>query len=187
MSGLPTLHTERLILRPFVLSDAPEVQRLAGEREIAATTINIPHPYEDGVAEEWINKHAERFEKGEIADFAICDRENGHLIGATALFLSLSNERAELGYWVGKPYWGKGYCTEAAREMLRFGFEELDLNRIFAHYMGNNPASGRIMEKLGMKYEGCMRQHVKKWGELLDMIFYSIIKSEYRATLRAPE
>ena len=179
---LPSLHTDRLILRPFELSDAPEVQRLAGEREIAATTINIPHPYENGMAEEWISKHAERFQEGETADLAICDRGDGHLIGATTLFLKPEYDRAEIGYWIAKPYWGRGYCTEAARAMLRYGFEELGLNRIFAEYMGSNPASGRVMEKLGMKCEGRLRQHVKKWGEFQDMIVYSILESEYLGT-----
>lgn len=183
----PTLLTERLVIRPFAPSDAPEVQRLAGEREIAATTINIPHPYEDGLAEEWISKHAERFEKGEIADFAICDRIDGHLIGTITLFLSPENKRAEIGYWTGKPYWGKGYCTEAAREIVRFGFEHLGLNRVFGEYMAGNPASGRVMEKIGMKYEGRLRQHMKKWDEFQDMMVYSILRSEYVKMRKADE
>lgn len=176
----PTLNTERLILRPFELADAPEVQRLAGEREIAATTINIPHPYEDGVAEKWIASHPERFQKGEVANFAICESESGKLIGAMTLFFNLEYERAEIGYWIGKPYWGKGYCSEAARAIVRYGFEQRGLNRIFGEYMASNPASGRVMEKIGMKCEGRLRQHVKKWGELEDMIVYSILKSEFR-------
>ncbi|MBN2209116.1 MAG: GNAT family N-acetyltransferase [Candidatus Coatesbacteria bacterium] len=181
----PTLLTERLVLRPFEASDAHEVQRLAGEREIAATTINIPHPYEDGVAEKWIASHPERFEKKEVVNFAICDRTNGHLIGAISLFFSPENQRAEIGYYIGKPHWGNGYCTEAAREMLRYAFEELGLNRIFGEYMAGNPASGRVMEKIGMKYEGCLRQHIKKWDEFQDMKVHSILKCEYRTTQNA--
>ena len=142
----PTLQTERLVLRPFELSDAAEVQRLVGEREIAATTINIPHPYEDGVAEKWIASHPERFAKGEVANFAICDRESGSLVGAITLFLSLENERAEIGYWIGRPYWGRGYCSEAAQAIVHYGFDERGLNRIFGEYMASNPASGRVME-----------------------------------------
>ena len=181
IKGLPTLQTERLVIRPFELSDAKEVQRLAGDREIAATTINIPHPYEDGMAEQWIATHAARFDKGEAAEFAVCDREKGNLVGAIALLLKLDYERAEIGYWVGKPYWGVGYCTEAAREIIRYGFEQLGLNRIFGEFMAGNVASGRVMEKVGMKYEGRLRQHMKKWGEFQDMVVYSILKSEYEA------
>ncbi|MCD6327498.1 GNAT family N-acetyltransferase [bacterium] len=183
----PTLTTERLILRPFELRDAPDVQRLAGTREIAETTINIPHPYEDGIAEAWIATHAERFENGGVVNFAICDREGDHLIGAISLFLKPHHERAEIGYWVGKPYWGKGYCTEAAREIVRYGFDELGLNRIFGEYMAGNSASGRVMEKIGMEYEGRLRQHMMKWGEPQDMMVYSILKSEYQAMQKASE
>ena len=88
---------------------------------------------------------------------------------------------------MGKPYWGKGYCTEAAREIVRYGFDELGLNRIFGEYMAGNSASGRVMEKIGMEYEGRLRQHMMKWGEPQDMMVYSILKSEYQAMQKASE
>ena len=99
MTERPTIKTERLILGPYTLDDAPELQRLIGDRDIASTTLNIPHPYEDGMAEEWI----------------------------------------------GKPYWNQGYCTEAARAVLKYGFAVLGLNRVHASYMTRNPASGRVI------------------------------------------
>jgi len=77
MAERPTIETERLILRPYTLDDAPELQRLIGDKDIAATTLNIPHPYEDGMAEEWIGRHQERFDKGEGLSFAITHREEG--------------------------------------------------------------------------------------------------------------
>ncbi len=178
MDRQPELLTERLLLRPFTLADAPEVQHLAGDQAIASTTLNIPHPYEDGMAEEWISTHQERFERGELADFAIVRREDSALIGAIGLAMHPEHESAELGYWVGKPYWGQGYCTEAAKAVLEYGFNVLRLNRIYAHYMARNPASGRVMEKIGMKYEGHLRQHVRKWGEFEDLKLYSILKHE---------
>ncbi|MFH1699776.1 MAG: GNAT family N-acetyltransferase [Candidatus Zixiibacteriota bacterium] len=175
----PKLHTERIILRPFELSDAGVVQRLAGEFEIADTTILIPHPYEDGMAEEWISTHQPQFEAGEIANFAITLIESGDLIGAIGLVINQRHNHAEMGYWIGKPYWSKGYCTEAARAILEFGFTELSLHRIHAHYMTRNIASGKIMEKLGMTREGLMRQHIKKWDKFEDIILYGILKSDW--------
>jgi ribosomal-protein-alanine N-acetyltransferase len=183
MKIIPSLHTERLILRPFSLEDAHDVQRLAGERVIAATTLSIPHPYEDGMAEEWISTHAPRFESGDSVVFAITLRDGGALIGAIGLELRKDHNRAELGYWVGVPYWNQGYCTEAARAALRYGFEELHLNRIVATYLSENPASGRVMQKIGMLHEGTLRQHVCRWGEYKDLEFCAILNTAYQESL----
>ena len=175
----PTLRSKRLVLRPFVLSDAPRVQLLAGDRDVAAMTKNIPHPYEGGMAKAWIGSHQERFEKGKEDVFAITLKRSGELIGAIGLVLKLDQETAELGYWIGKPYWGRGYCTEAARAVLHFAFTELRLNRVHAHHFSHNPASGRVMQKVGMRHEGRLRQHVKKWGEFFDVEAYGILRLEF--------
>jgi RimJ/RimL family protein N-acetyltransferase len=174
----PTLETERLFLRPFELSDASRVQLLAGDRAIAATTKNIPHPYEDGMAEQWIGAHQERFERGQEAVFAIVLKDGSDLIGAIGLNLNLKQENAELGYWIGKAYWGCGYCTEAGHVVLRYAFDELHLHRVHARHLGHNPASGRVMQKLGMRHEGRQREHVKKWDEFYDVEAYGILCSE---------
>ena len=134
-------------------------------------------------AEKWIETHEPMFQQGKVVTFAITLAENDELIGAIGLDISKENNRAELGYWVGKPFWGKGYCTEAARRVIQYGLEELGLNRIFAHFMTKNPASGRVMEKAGMKYEGYLRQHVKKWDVYEDIKIYSILKSEFDRNL----
>ncbi len=182
MTTQPELRTERLLLRPFVLADAPTVQRLAGDREIASPTLNIPHPYEDGMAEAWISTHQQQFQDGELVNFAIVRQRDGVLIGAIGLMaINRQHENAELGYWIGKPYWNNGYCTEATKAILRYGFSALGLNRIHSVHLGRNPASGQVMKKAGMVYEGCQRQHVKKWGIFEDLEMYAILKSEYEA------
>ncbi len=175
-----TLETERLRLRPFTLADAPAVQALAGAREVASTTLTIPHPYEDGMAEAWIETHAPRREAGELANFALVEKETEQLVGAMGLVIQAEHARAELGYWVGVPFWNRGYATEAARVVLRFGFEELGLNRIYAMHLVRNPASGRVMQKVGMQYEGRLRQHVQKWGTFEDLDVYGIVAEEWR-------
>ena len=180
MSQRPTLHTERLLLRPFALADAKDVQCLAGDRAIADTTANIPHPDLDGMAEQWIATHQERFEAGELVNFAVVLRDTGALIGAIALMdLSARHERGELGYWIGRPYWNKGYCTEAAQAVLAYGFSVLGLHRIHGRSFKRNPASGRVMEKIGMVPEGCLRAHHKKWERFEDIVLYGILKSEW--------
>ena len=179
MSERPTITTERIILRPFTLDDAPEVQRLAGDRDIASTTAGIPHPYEDGVAEEWISTHQERFDKGERVLFAITHGGQDYLIGSIGLIVAKEFDRAEIGYWIGKPYWNQGYCTEAAHAVVRYGFEVLGLNRIHASHLTRNPASGRVIQKIGMKHEGCARQHSKKWGNYDDVEIYGILRNEW--------
>ncbi len=180
MTGQPELRTERLLLRPFTLADAPVVQQLAGDRDIASTTLNIPHPYEIGMAEGWIGTHRQQCERGESVNFAIVRRQDGALIGAISLMnIEQRHEHAELGYWIGTPYWNKGYCTEAAEAVLHYGFTTLGLNRIHAYHFARNPASGRVMEKIGMVHEGCRRQHVKKWDVFEDLELYAILKTEY--------
>ena len=171
---LPVLGTPRLTLRPFNPGDAPRVQLLAGAREVALNTLLIPHPYPDGAAEEWIASHEQQAQRG-IVTFAIDD---GELVGAIGLEIHAAHDRAEVGYWIGVPYWGRGYATEALVEVIRYAFEELQLNRVYAHHYSRNAASGRVMQKAGMKHEGSMRRHVKKWGELLDVEWYGIVKGD---------
>jgi|TARA_B100000315_G_scaffold242448_1_gene264633 RimJ/RimL family protein N-acetyltransferase len=127
MTERPTLYTERLTLRPHTLDDAKELQRLIGERDIDSKTLNIPHPYEDGMAEQWIGTHQGAFDKGERVQFAIVDGEKELPIGGIGLNINKEYENAEIGYWIGKPYWGNGYCTEAAKAVLNYGFEVLRL------------------------------------------------------------
>lgn len=181
MSEQPALHTERLILRPFRLTDAAAVQELAGAREIADTTVSIPHPYPDGAAAAWIGTHAAAWEVGKLVTFAITGRDGDSLMGAIGLVISLENAHAELGYWIAKPHWNRGYCTEAAQAILAFGFDELRLHRIEARYFVRNPASGRVMEKLGMKFEGIQREAMKKWDLFEDLAVYAILASEWTA------
>lgn len=184
MTEIPSLQTERLILRPFSPKDAPDVQRLAGDVAVSDTTLNIPHPYEDGVAEAWIVTHQHVFAGGQGVTFAITMQTSGELVGTISLRTIPRFNRAEMGYWVGKPYWGKGYCTEAAKAVIAYGFDELNLNRVLAYHLTRNPASGRVMEKAGMRYEGHLRQHVYKanalgsGGVYEDLKLYGIVRDD---------
>jgi RimJ/RimL family protein N-acetyltransferase len=157
MPDFPTLGTPRLVLRPFTELDATDVQRLAGDARVADTTLTIPHPYPDGAAEAWIATHEGTWNLGRSLTLAVTLRDTGELIGAIGLSIDPDKRSAEMGYWVGVPFWGSGYCTEAARAVLQHGFAALDLLRIHAHAFARNPASARVMEKIGM-LEGVPRQ-----------------------------
>jgi [ribosomal protein S5]-alanine N-acetyltransferase len=175
----PTLDTERLILRPFELADAERVQQLAGDFEVADTTLNIPHPYREGMAEAWILTHKPMFRAGVLANYAVTFR-SGELIGAVGLRIDPRHNNAELGYWIGRAHWGNGYCTEAARGVLVYAFYVLELNRVHASHLARNPASGRVMQKLGMRHEGCLRRHVCKWEKYEDLEKYGILANEFK-------
>ncbi|EEK45517.1 Acetyltransferase, GNAT [Bacillus cereus m1293] len=115
-----------------------------------------------------------------VVIFSILHKNNKELIGVINLNLNHIHKRGELAYWVGKPYWGNGFGTEAAKALLHYGFNELHLNKIFAAAFTNNPGSWRIMEKIGMKHEGTFKQHVVKSGEPMDITYYGILLDEYK-------
>jgi ribosomal-protein-alanine N-acetyltransferase len=182
MNAQPTLHTERLTLRPFVAYDAFDVERLAGAREVADTTLNIPHPYPHGGAAEWIRLHGPAWEAGSSATFAIIGKKTGALVGAISLIIKREHRRAELGYWIALDCWNRGYATEAGQQVIDFGFGILRLHRIEARHFLRNPASGRVMEKLGMQREGVERDAAIKWDRFEALAVYSILEHEWRAT-----
>jgi RimJ/RimL family protein N-acetyltransferase len=175
MTTKPTLETARLELRPYRAADIPELLPLIGTREVAATTLRIPHPYTEQDARGFF---ALAEEPGKLW-LAITLRADGRQIGGIGLRIDEQHQHAELGYWLGVPYWGQGYATEAAREMLRYGFADLGMHRIFASHFKPNQASGRILRKLGMKYEGCQREHLRKWEQFVDSELYGILRQEW--------
>lgn len=176
----PSLRTPRLLLRPFSMEDAPEVARLCGDRAIAETTLAIPHPYELAHAIDFLAGRPESFESGRAVDFALTLQENGALVGAIGVMIEREHSRAEVGYWIGVPYWGRGYATEALRAVLAWGFENAGLQRIFAHVFPRNAASARVLEKAGLKPEGTLRRHFKKGDAYEDALVYAILKDEWR-------
>lgn len=173
----PTLETERLRLRPYGEDDIAELVPLIGVREVAATTLRIPHPYSKQDARGFLVMAQEP----DKIWLAITLRSDGRQIGGIGLRVEADHQHAELGYWLGVPYWGKGYATEAGREVLRYGFHDLGLHRIFASHFRHNPASGNILRKLGMRYEGCQREHLRKWDQFVDSELYGLLRNEWEA------
>jgi RimJ/RimL family protein N-acetyltransferase len=169
-----SLETARLILREFSETDIAELVPLIGAREVAATTLRIPHPYEA--------RHAREFfatvPKENELRLAIRLRSTGRLCGGIGLHPDTEPHQAELGYWVGVPFWGNGYATEAARAVIEYGFQKLKLDRIFASHFKGNEKSGRVLQKIGMRHEGSVRHGVMKQGKLLDLETYAIVRED---------
>jgi RimJ/RimL family protein N-acetyltransferase len=176
------LRTARLLLRFHEQKDIPAIVRLAGAREIAATTLNIPHPYTEEDAQRFLAKAEEGFHAGRSISFAICRLPDGDLCGGVGFVISETHQRAELGYWIAVPFWGMGYATEASRAVVEYGFTNLGLHRIHAHYFSENTASSRVLEKIGMRHEGQLRNHFQKWNRYIDVEVCGILAEEFRAS-----
>ncbi len=178
MNAPPTLRTPRLLLRPFVAADAAAVHRAVAERDVAAMTASIPHPYPDGAALAWIEAQPAAFARGESVLFAVTLAERG-VVGAVGLQLEAAHAKAELGYWIAKPLWGRGYATEAARAAVGHGFAALHLERIHARVMAANRASARVLEKLGFTREGLLRRDLYRFGAFVDCEVWSLLREEH--------
>ena len=187
MSSLP-LQTRRLLLRAYTSADIPALVPLIGAREVAATTLRIPHPYTEAIAREFIALAEKDEASGSCVRCGIILRESGALCGGVGLQIESDHRRAELGYWIGVPYWGNGYATEAAMAMVQYGFEARALQRIFASHFSRNGASGRVLRKIGMRHEGCLRGHILKWGAFLDLDMYGMMAEDWkRGSAPSPE
>lgn len=183
------LETERLVLRPFTTTDAIDLQAIAGERRIVDTTISVPHPFSSADAADWIEKGRRGMLTGTAYGFAITLSAPEQLIGYAALHdVDTEHAQAEISFWVGAGFEGKGYVTEAARRLIDFAFDEIGLNRLCAFHMVRNRGSERVLEKLGFRQEGYLRQRVRKWGVFEDVLAWACsAASGRRRPLASPQ
>lgn len=170
-----TITTKRLVLRIFQKSDAVAVTKLCNNYNIYKNTLYLPYPYTIEDALSWIEHHFDNFNANKSYEFAITDKESGKLYGAIALSNNQKFNNGEIAYWIGKKFWGNGYATEAAQAILHFAFEEKQYHKVFARYFNSNPASGGVMQKLGLKKEGILIDHVRKENRFEDLVYYGII------------
>lgn len=185
MATLPDLSTPRLVLRALRDDDAPRIQLLANDRAVADTTRRLPFPYELKHAKDFLEFERAERARGHQATFAIVSADPLELVGVMGLGLQPKDRTAELGYWLGQPFWGRGFATEAAAAIVRYGFEIRGLNRVFAYCVRRNIASRRVLEKIGMRHEGCLRQHVAKWGAFEDLDVFGLLVDEWRKIEKA--
>ena len=179
MVDLPELNTKRLILRPLSFEDIPKIIEYANNPRIAEMTLNIPHPYTEKDAVYWINMAYTGYEKGIQYTFGIHLAKTREFIGGISLKVESRFNRGELGYWIAEQFWNNGFASEAVKEMIRYGFENLNLNKIFATHLIENPASGRVMLKNKMIKEGELIEHFKKGDKYFSLYQYRMTKGEY--------
>jgi RimJ/RimL family protein N-acetyltransferase len=185
MASRPELRTRRLRLRPPRAADAGRIQALAGARLIADTTASIPHPYPDGAAEDWIDDRRRAWRRDRSLALVVTPGEDEPPIGVVSLD-GRGEGTAELGYWVGVGYWGRGYASEAAAAILHCGFLELGLTRVTARCLVRNPASARIITRLGLRHVERRSPGTIKRDRPEDVDVFEIRRDEDRASERLP-
>ena len=178
--SLSVLSAPLLTLRPFAAADADRVQACLSVKAVSDGTLTIPYPYPGGAAATWIATHAEKWATGRFAVWAIVRNTDALLVGAISLRITATHRRAEAGYWIAREAWGHGIATDALRSVLAFGFDALDLHRIEAHHFSENPASGRVMQKVGMHHEGRVRGAVFRAGVPRDLELYGMLRTDPR-------
>lgn len=186
--GTKIIETERLVLRPFRSSDAPLMfKNWAGDREVTRfLTWNAHRSVSD--SECVINMWVAGYNENSCYNWAIVPKEFGEPIGGiNVVRIHDNNDTAEIGYCIGKEWWGKGIMTEAFSAIIPYLFE-VGFNRIQAEHAVKNPASGRVMQKCGLTYEGTLRQFFRATsGELLDISYYSILREEFETCNKSPK
>jgi RimJ/RimL family protein N-acetyltransferase len=175
------LNTERLVLRSLEQTDVPVMHTLCNDPNVSATIADMPYPYPIEAAVGTVEAMQHLMTSGEAYAFAIVPHDSNELVGIVYLIPNPAYQHAELIYWLGKPHWGKGYATEAARAVLTFAFGQLKFHRVYASVFRGNTASAHILEKCGMQSEGTQRGHILKNGKFVDLLSYGLLSSEFNA------
>ncbi|MFA5318458.1 MAG: GNAT family protein [Patescibacteria group bacterium] len=173
---IPTIKTKNFILRPFVARDAAAVAKNANDKAIGRNTTSIPYPYSLADAKEWLKKVAVRNKQcnPDTINFAI--DINGEAAGSISLMKIQEGHKAEIGYWLGKEYRGGGIMGAAVAEIVKYGFKELKLRRIYGHVFTFNKISKKVLEKNGFKLEGILKKYARKNGRFIDVYLLAKVK-----------
>ena len=178
--GTIRLETERLILRRHEIGDAPAMyNNWASEEEVTKfLSWNPYHSVEEvkQILSEWVSS----YDNKDFYFWTIELKDNKELVGDISVIkIDQDTSSVELGYGIGAKWWGKGIIAEAGKALISFFFEEVGVNRVYAKHATGNPNSGKAMQKMGMKYEGIIRQSGKCNQGIVDEVYYSILKNEY--------
>ena len=183
----PEIETPRLRLRRMLKSDSGDMYEYARDPAVSEFLLWRPHESE-AYTRRYLNYLQSRYRAGDFHDWAVVWRDADKMIGTCGFTaFHLESNSAEIGYVLNRNYWGLGVAPEAVRAVLRFGFLELRLHRIEAHYMIGNDRSRRVMEKVGMRYEGTLRDSLFVKGHYVSVGVCSILENEYRALYGLPQ
>ena len=173
----PVIVTKAFTLRPIRNSDAADIVKLINDKGIARNLLSVPHPYGMKDAREWLRRVSSSRRKKIKTWISFAIDIDGRLVGDISIF-KIKGHKAEIGYWLGRPYWGKGIMTRAVKEIVKFAFNDLGLTRISAYTFIFNKGSQRVLEKAGFKREGILRKNVAKGDKLLDEYLFAKIKTK---------
>ena len=178
-SNMPTLYTERLLLRPMHPMDAEDMFDYAKHPEV--TRYLLWREHEDiSFTRDYLNYIGRRYALGDFYDWAVVERESRRMIGTCGFTkIDTANNSGEIGYVLNPDFHRQGFGSEAVRAVLKFGFEELSLNRIEARFMQGNEASLALMRSVGMTFEGYMRDLILVKGSYRTVGISSMLRSEY--------
>jgi ribosomal-protein-alanine N-acetyltransferase len=178
---LPRLETSRLVLRKMTMHDVHDLFEYASEPEVTKfVTWDCHRNVSD--SKHFLNVVLEKYKEHDVSPWGLVLKENNKLIGTGGYAWWMPEHyRAEFGYALSMKYWNLGLMTEAVKEIMRFGFEKMELNRIEARCKTDNLASEKVMQKCGMKFEGIMREQMFVKDEYQDLKMYSILRKEYEA------
>lgn len=170
-----------VVLRKPALSDADSITEHIKDKAVLKWLLVPPYPYRKKDAMEFIRSRQNERRTRKSYTFGISLKGEKDIIGIIDLSdIDWHDRKAEIGYWIGKRFWGKGLMTEAINLTARFGFSELKLNKIYARVFEGNIASMKALEKNNFRHEGILRKEVIKYGRWIDEYYYGLLKSEYK-------
>lgn len=168
-------------LRTLYESDETSIFENVNNYKIAEYTLNIPFPYKLQDAKDFIKITQEKLIDKSAIHLGIEDKKNKQIVGMISLTkIDKTNKNAEVGYWLGEKYWGKGYMKEALDLIVRYGFKNLKLEKIYAYVFSPNIKSQKRLEKAGFNQEGMRKKHLCKNNKWYDDYIYGILKDEYK-------
>jgi [ribosomal protein S5]-alanine N-acetyltransferase len=173
---MATIKTKRLVLRPLQKKDALLMAKYANDKTVYRNTLRIPYPYNLKLANQWINKNLNNYKKRKPRYYTFAIDFAGDFAGVLGIDSIAHGHKAELGYWLGRPYWRKGIMTEAAKAATDYAFKKYKLKRVYAWTFSWNEASKNVLKKAGFKFEGIARKNVKKKAKYLDDHLFAKVK-----------
>ena len=175
---MPNLRTQRLLLRKLTMSDAQDIFTYSSDPEVAKHVLWEAHQ-NPAESRGYIRYMLRKYRMGEPSSWGIELVDENRIIGTIGfMWYNAENNSAEVGYSLSRAYWGKGIMTEALSAVVRYGFERLHLNRIEAQHEVDNPASGAVMRKVGMRREGTLRSRLYNKGKFVDVDLYAILRKD---------
>lgn len=168
--------TKKFTLRKATMKDAQSIAKYANNKKIADNLTTLPSPYSLKDAREYIKRCQKRYKQKEPDSFNLGIEINKEIVGMIGVHEIKHEHKAEIGYWLGEPFWGKGIMSRAVKLSAKECVRRFKLKRLEAHVFSYNKASARVLEKNGFKYEGLLKKYHKKGSKYIDAYIYALVK-----------